>query len=246
MTDDPAGTELPTGHQAGPAPARRYRSGILHGRRQGRRLRDAPATLLHERLPEYLIDPSGSFEAAALFSVPVGTMRLEIGFGGGEHLAAQAARRPDMGFIGCEPFRNGVASLLQHLDETPCPNVKIHPGDAGEIVDLLPAASLSGVDLLYPDPWPKRRQRKRRFVSGGMLKRLARAMRPGADFRFATDIDDYAGWTLARVLASADFTWDAAVADDWRLPWASWVQTRYEAKAIREGRKPVYLTFRRR
>ena len=111
------------------------------------------------------------------------------------------------------------------------------------VLDRLPAGALSGVDLLYPDPWPKRRQRKRRFVSDETVARLARVMRPGAELHFATDIDDYAGWTLSRMLRSSAFAWRAERAEDWRRPWADWLPTRYEAKALREGRQPVYLSF---
>ena len=170
-------------------------------------------------------------------------MHLEIGFGAGEHLAAHAARRPDTGFIGCEPFLNGVARFLEQAAAAHLANVRVYRGDAGLLIDRLPAASLGGVDLFYPDPWPKRRQRKRRFVSDDVVRRLGRALAPGAAFRFATDIDDYAGWTLARVLRSPLFAWTPARADDWRRPWADWSSTRYEAKALREGRPPVYLTF---
>ncbi len=224
----------------------RHLSGILHGRRQGRRLRGTPTGLLERLLPRCAIDLSAPLELDLLFGPKVEALRLEIGFGGGEHLHAQAGQNPQVGFIGCEPFRNGVASLMQHLDGAWRPNLRVHVGDAGEIVDRLAPGVLSRVDLLYPDPWPKRRQRKRRFVSDAMLERLARVMRPGAEFRFASDIDDYAGWTLAHALRSPDFVWRAEAARDWREPWADWVPTRYEAKAKREGRRPVYLTFVRR
>ncbi len=168
---------------------------------------------------------------------------MEIGFGGGEHLAAEAERQPDVGFIGCEPFRNGVAKLLDHVAARRLDNIRIHSGDAAEALEALPDASLAQVDLLYPDPWPKRRQRKRRFVSDRNIERLGRVMRAGAELRFATDIDDYAGWTLARMLQSRLFQWTAESAADWRAPWQPWSQTRYEAKAVRDGRSPVYLTF---
>lgn len=196
-------------------------------------------------LPRCVVGPEEVADVGRLFSPAVTGLRLEIGSGGGEHVHAQARHHPEIGFIACEPFRNGVASLMQHLDGAWCPNLRVFPGDGREIVDHLPDAVLSRVDLLYPDPWPKRRQRKRRFVSTGLLCRLARVMAPDAVFRFATDIDDYAGWALARVLASPDFTWVAGTADNWLTPWPDWVQTRYEVKAIRQGRRPVYLTFRR-
>ena len=169
-----------------------------------------------------------------------------MGFGGGEHLAHEAGRFPEVGFIGCEPFLNGVAKLVERVEALGLDNVRLHAGDAGELLDAMPAACLDGADVFYPDPWPKRRQRKRRFLSEANLGRLARALKPGARLRFATDIDDYAGWVLARVLRSADLAWEARDADDWRRPWDGWPSTRYEAKAIREGRPPAYLTFRRR
>jgi tRNA (guanine-N7-)-methyltransferase len=173
------------------------------------------------------------------------SVTLEIGFGGGEHLAAQARAHRDTGFIGCEPFVNGMAKLLAVVDAEDLSNVRLWDRDATELLPLLPAGAIDTVYLLYPDPWPKRRQRKRRFISDESLRALARIMRGGGELRFATDIDDYAGWVLARVLRSADFEWTAMRADDWRRPWDGWPGTRYEAKAAHEGRAPAYLTFRR-
>jgi tRNA (guanine-N7-)-methyltransferase len=197
-------------------------------------------------LPTLSVDITRPADLPGLFGAPLLDYRLEVGFGGGEHLVAQALRHPQIGFIGCEPFRNGVAMLLTQVEAHGCANIRVHAGDGGEIVDWLPPASLARVDLLYPDPWPKRRQRKRRFVSTAMMARLARILRPGGTFRFASDIDDYAGWTLSRLLASPDFEWEARSATDWREPWPDWIRTRYEAKAIREGRPPAYLAFTRR
>ena len=199
---------------------------------------------MSEALPGLTIDLSRPFDAASLF--PVATdIRLEIGFGGGEHLAHHARRRPEAGFIGCEPFRNGIAKFLETAASPPIGNVRLFAGDAAMLIDWLPEAALAGVDLLYPDPWPKRRHRKRRFVSDEMLGRLARVMQPGALLRFATDIDDYAGWTLARALRTTQFRWTADRAEHWTRPWPDWPSTRYEAKALREGRAPVYLSFER-
>ena len=172
-------------------------------------------------------------------------IHLEIGFGGGEHLAAQARARPETGFIGCEAYRNGLAKLIAVIEAEGLPNIRLWDGDAADLLPRLAEGSIDGVDLLYPDPWPKRRQRKRRIVSDQFLAALSRVMRPGGEFRFATDIDDYAGWVLARVLRSQNFVWEAVRPDDWREPWAGWPGTRYEAKALREGRRPSYLTFRR-
>jgi tRNA (guanine-N7-)-methyltransferase len=186
------------------------------------------------------IDPQSLFAHA-----PAGVV-LEIGFGGGEHLVAGAASQPGTGFIGCEPFINGVAKLMAAIEAGGLTNIRIHDGDAVALMRRLPAGSLTRVDLLYPDPWPKRRHHKRRFVADERIAEIARVLRPGGEFRFATDIDDYAAWTLARMARSPDFTWAAERADDWRRPWAGWPGTRYERKAIREGRPPVYLTFVRR
>ena len=171
---------------------------------------------------------------------------LEIGFGGGEHLLSRAKERPDVGFIGCEPFVNGVAKLLAGVEAGGLDNVRVHADDATALIEAAPEGAFSRIYLLYPDPWPKRRQQKRRFVSAANIARLARVLKPGGELRFATDIDDYAGWTLARFLASPLFAWEAQQADDWRLPWAGWAATRYEAKARREGRASAYLTFQRR
>jgi len=170
---------------------------------------------------------------------------LEIGFGGGEHLLARALERPDVGFIGCEPFVNGVAKLLAGVEAQGLQNIRVAMGDATALFETVPDAALSRIYLLYPDPWPKRRQHKRRFVSERSVATLARVLRTGGEVRFATDIDDYAGWTLRRFLASPGFVWTARTADDWRAPWAGWTPTRYEAKARAAGRGSAYLTFRR-
>jgi tRNA (guanine-N7-)-methyltransferase len=217
----------------------------LFGRRRGKRLTARHDELMKSLLPAIALDASRPIHPESLFAGRPAALWLEIGFGGGEHLAAAARANPETGFIGCEAFRNGVAKALMLIDESNLGNVRLHEGDARAVVDALPAGSLDGVYLLYPDPWPKRRQRKRRFLSDAMLERLARAMRPGAELRFATDIDDNAGWTLARILRSAAFAWTPGSARDWREPWAGWSGTRYEAKALREARRPAYFTFTR-
>jgi tRNA (guanine-N7-)-methyltransferase len=181
-----------------------------------------------------------------LFAVPVTDVRLEVGFGGGEHLLAEAAAHPAIGFIGCEAFVNGMAKALAGIEQRGIANIRLHHGDVSELLPWLPAASLARVDLLYPDPWPKRRHWKRRFVQDDSIAALGRALRTGGDFRFATDIADYAAWTLARMLRASDFVWTAERADDWRKPWPGYEGTRYEAKALRAGRTPCYLVFRRR
>ncbi len=240
MATSPDIIDLPT------LPEGRFRAGVLHGRRAGRPLRKDQRARMARDLPALAIDLGALGEPAALFAPGTTGLRLEVGFGGGEHLAYEAGRFPEVGFIGCEPFLNGVAKLVERVEALELDNIRLHAGDAGELLDALPTASLDGADVFYPDPWPKRRQRKRRFLSEDNLARLARALKPGAPLRFATDIDDYAGWVLARVLRSADLAWDAQAAGDWRHPWDGWPSTRYEAKAIREGRPPAYLTFRRR
>jgi tRNA (guanine-N7-)-methyltransferase len=171
---------------------------------------------------------------------------VESGFGGGEHLVAEAVRRPDTGFIGIEPFVNGMAKALASIDEHGLTNIRLHHGDATDVIAWLPDASLARFDLLYPDPWPKRRHWKRRFVQAESIAQIARILRPGAELRFATDWPDYAAWTLRHLRRSHDFEWTAECADDWRLPWEGFTPTRYEAKAKREGRVPCYLVFRRR
>ncbi|WP_299150964.1 tRNA (guanine(46)-N(7))-methyltransferase TrmB [uncultured Tateyamaria sp.] len=169
---------------------------------------------------------------------------LEVGFGGGEHLVHQAAANPDAGIIGAEPYINGVAMLLGKIRRADVSNLAVHPGDARDLMDVLPAASISRAFLLYPDPWPKARHHRRRFVTQEHLVPLARAMQPGAMLRVATDIPDYVRQTLEEV-PQAGFEWLAESPADWRAPWEDWISTRYEQKALREGRVPHYLTFRR-
>ena len=216
------------------------------GRRKGKRLRGEQAERIEHLLPALRVDLSRAIEPASLFPDLSGELWLEIGFGGGEHLTDMAGRHPETGFIGCEPFVNGVAKLTGEIARHGLTNIRIHDGNASDVLSKLPAASLARVYLLYPDPWPKRRQRKRRFVSDKSLKALARVLKPGGVFRFASDIDDYCGWVLQRVARSPDFIWPAETADEWRLPFPDWPGTRYEAKARREGRVPSYLTFIRR
>lgn len=219
------------------------RQATLFGRRKGKKLRGRHAELLRTLMPEVALDASKPIDATSLFADSQTALWLEIGFGGGEHLAAEAAKHPRFGYIGCDAFLNGVAKALTLIDAQHLRNVRLYEGDARAVIEALPANALDGVYLLYPDPWPKRRQRKRRFLSDEMLTRLARVMRPGAELRFATDIDDNAGWTLARVLRSNDFNWTPRNAADWQSPWAGWSGTRYEAKALIEARRPAYFTF---
>ena len=220
----------------------------LYGRRKGKKLRLHQAELLASVLPILAIDSSRTIEdPASLFDfVPKG-VRIEIGFGGAEHLVHEAARHPQIGYIGCEPFVNGVAKLLAQIEDRQIVNVRAHHGDAREILLQLPEDSIDRVDVLYPDPWPKWRQRKRRFLSSGNIAEIGRVLRTGGVLRFATDIDDYAGWVLSRLIRAPGWSWDEGQLEgrNWTEAWSDWPGTRYEAKAFREGRSPVYLTFTR-
>ncbi|MEO9651444.1 MAG: tRNA (guanosine(46)-N7)-methyltransferase TrmB [Roseobacter sp.] len=169
---------------------------------------------------------------------------LEIGFGGGEHLVHQARQNPDVGIIGAEPYINGVAMLLGKIRKAGVSNLAVYPGDARDLMDVLPEASVDRAFLLYPDPWPKTRHHRRRFVTAEHLLPLARTVKPGGMFRVATDIEDYVRQTLLEV-PKAGFSWTAKNPKDWQRPWDDWISTRYEQKALREGRTPHYLTFTR-
>ena len=223
------------------------RHGAFFGRRKGHPLRARQVELFSSLLPRLAIDLAtpAPRDLATLFPLPVDDVRLEIGFGGAEHLIAQAQTNPRIGFIGCEPFVNGMAKALVAIDEFKLANIRLHHGDAVDLLEWLPAGSIARIDLLYPDPWPKRRHWKRRFVNEDNVAALARILRPAGEFRFATDWANYAEWTLLRLLRARDFAWPAERADDWRKPWADFGGTRYEGKAVREGRAPTYLTFRR-
>jgi len=219
----------------------------LHGRRRGRRLSNRRNSLLSTVLPRLALNVSHPIaDAASLFPDRPTVLWLEIGFGGGEHLAAEAKAHPDAGYIGCEFFLNGIAKALAHIEAGQLRNVRLYEGDARAVIEALPPGSLAGIYLLYPDPWPKRRHRKRRFLSSETLERLARVMRRGAELRFATDSDSNASWSLAHILRSSDFNWNPSCAADWRLAWEGWCPTRYEAKALRSGRRPAYFTFFRK
>ncbi len=194
-------------------------------------------------MPRLEVGSAPRLDCASLFPFAPREIWLEIGFGGGEHLIAQAAAHRDIGFLGAEPFVNGLAKALAAIEREKLDNVRLRAGDAGALIAALPDAVLSRIFVLYPDPWPKRRHNKRRFISEATVGQFARTLKRGGEARFATDIDDYSGWTLRRFLANPAFLWPARTADDWRRPWPDWRETRYEAKAKREGRPPVYLTF---
>ena len=217
------------------------------GRRRGKALRPAQQAALDSLLPRLGLDIRTPAPARLqeLFDAELDEIRLEIGFGGGEHLLHRAGALPHVGFIGIEPFRNGMAKLLSALQADPRPNIRVYDEDATQLLDWLPSASLAGIDLLYPDPWPKKKHWKRRFVGKANLDRFARVLKPGGEFRFASDIDTYVNWTLIACHRHPAFEWMARSADDWRQPFPGWPGTRYEAKAVREGRIPAYLTFLR-
>ena len=216
------------------------------GRRKGHPLKPRQAALFDTLLPRVALDltkPSPA-DLRTLF-LGAGQVRLEIGFGGAEHLIAQAEANPQIGYIGSDAFINGVAKALAAIEERRLANVRLHFGDASDLIDWLPDGGLARIDLLYPDPWPKRRHWKRRFIQDESLKRLARILKKGGELRFATDIGDYAAYALARILRSTEFEWTAGRADDWRKAWPDFSGTRYEAKAKRAGRVPAYFAFRR-
>jgi len=218
------------------------------GRRKGHRLSARRADLFTTLLPRLAIDLALAAppDLRTLFAQAVGAVRLEIGFGGGEAMIAAAQARRDTGFIGVEPFANGMAKALAAIDNLGLDNVRLHFDDAAGLMAWLPDAALAGVDLIHPDPWPKRRHWKRRFVQDATVAELGRVLERGGELRFATDIADYASWTLQRLLRSDAFEWTAEAADDWRKPWPGFTATRYNAKAAREMRQSCFLVFRRR
>ncbi len=236
MTD----TKHPTG-----APWRNF-----YGRFKGKAMRPLQEQMLDEDLPRLSPGAVGWEENPDRIELDLSDflqgrpLWLEIGFGGGEHLAHMAATYPDVGIIGCEPYLNGVAMTLGKLRKAGVDNVRIHPGDARHLFDVLPAGSVAKAFLNYPDPWPKARHHRRRFVTAEHLAPLHGCMAEGAEFRVATDIPDYVRQTMAEV-PLAGFEWLAEGPEDWRAPWGDWISTRYEQKALREGRVPHYMTFRR-
>jgi tRNA (guanine-N7-)-methyltransferase len=201
------------------------------GRRRGKTLRRHHLQLTEELLPSIRVDLNDP--------KPGGEVWLEIGFGGGEHLAHQAATFPDINFIGAEPFRNGVAKLLAHIEAKTLTNIRVHDDDVRYLLEKLPPASLSKIFVLYPDPWPKKRHHERRIVSADTLKQFHALLKPDGVFLFASDIIDYVEWTLRECKEHGGFS----LLSDSSEPYANWFQTRYEAKAKREGRETRYLTF---
>ncbi|MEW5704078.1 MAG: tRNA (guanosine(46)-N7)-methyltransferase TrmB [Pseudomonadota bacterium] len=228
----------------GPPPRKR----ILYGRRHGHRLRQVQKARFERLLPGlavHLPREGDLLEPERLFHARPAEIWLEIGFGAGEHLAWQARAHPEIGFLGCEPFVNGIAGLLKQIEEGALQNVRIFPDDARLLLAALPTGSVGRVFLLFPDPWPKKRHHKRRFVTPENLDVLARVMREGAELRLATDDPDYVRWMLRHALAHPDFAWEAKGPGAFRQRPADWPATRYEAKAAQAGRRAAYLRFRR-
>jgi len=218
-----------------------------YGRRKARPLSERKGKLLETLLPVLRLPLAAPAPASlrGLFAEPVTDVWLEIGFGSGEHLLWQAERHPTIGFIGCEPFINGVSSLLGQIEASGIKTIRIHDGDAREVLDWLPDASLGRVFLLFPDPWPKKRHQKRRLLTAETVGQLVRVLKPGGAFRFASDDGDYTSEALRLTLANGAFAWTAESAVDWRQRPSDWPETRYERKALSAGRKPAYLNFRR-
>ena len=230
----------------------------LPGRRRGRTLRPGLAALLKELLPRIAIslpDSDRPLDATTLFDpspgrrVPVSRpekLWLEIGFGGGEHLAWQAQRHPEVGLLGAEYFIDGIARLLRKVETHNLRNVLIFQGDGRDLLDALPEQSLDRVFILFPDPWPKTRHHKRRIIQEETLDSLAAVMTDGAELRLATDDLDYASWILAQLIRRPEFEWLVRSPKDWRERPADWPTTRYDLKARAQGRSTLYLRFRRR
>jgi tRNA (guanine-N7-)-methyltransferase len=229
------------GEAGAPKPLRSY------GRRKAKPLSARKERLIAELFPSLRLDLKVPAPATltGLFSVPVSEVWLEIGFGSGEHLLWQAEHHPDVGFIGCEPFVNGMGTLLGAIATQNIKTVRVHDGDARDVLDWVPDHSLSRLFILFPDPWPKKRQQKRRLICEETLAQLARVLAAGGELRFASDSGDYGTETLFLLEKSGAFTWRAERASDWTTRAADWPETRYERKALAEGRKPVYLSFSR-
>lgn len=217
----------------------------FYGRRKGKPLRERQAEGMATLLPALKLDLASPApdDLRALYSVPVERLRLEIGFGGGEHLVHRARENENTGFIGVEPFVNSMAKLLSQVEIHDLKNIRVYDDDATQVLDWLPGGSIDQIDLLYADPWPKRKHWKRRFVSQVNLERFHRVLKPGGTFCFASDIDTYINHTLMHCRDHGGFVWQAEQSSDWLTPYAGWPGTRYENKARREGRSSAYLTF---
>ena len=220
----------------------------FYGRRRGRPLRAGQRDRQTHLLPRlsFALPDGGGLDPFGLFDASPREVWLEIGFGGGEHLAAQAERRPETGFIGCEVFENGVAKLLGEIDSRGLANIRIFADDARPLLAALAPGSVARVFILFPDPWPKPRHHKRRLVAPATLDRLAEIMTDGAELRLATDDPGYLSWMLEHAANHPAFAWTARRPADWRERPEDWPATRYEAKAREAGRTPIFLRFTRR
>lgn len=226
------------------APERDLRS---YGRRRGRALSPRQKALWEQVLPRVALacNAQALQRISEVFAPAAGKVWLEIGFGGGEHLIWQATHNPDVGLIGCEPFEDGVVKVLSAVDTEGLANVRIHADDGRPLLRLLPEAGVDRAFVLFPDPWPKKRHHKRRLISSETVAHFARILRAGGELRIATDIGEYACAILQAVLGHGGFGWTAMGPDDWRNRPTDWPPTRYEAKALREGRRCYYFCFRR-
>jgi tRNA (guanine-N7-)-methyltransferase len=241
-------------HSDSASEGKQRQRGLLYGRRKGPKLSAHQAALFESLLPALKLDLRPGRDVKHYFAAPVEDVWFEIGFGAGEHLLWQAEHHPNIGLIGAEPYQSGVAKLLSRLASgihppsrggwNLAPRLRIYEGDARDVIEALPDSCLGRVFLLFPDPWHKTRHHKRRFVQMEMLDQLARVMKPGGEFRFASDDRGYVEWTLERCLLHPDFEWTAKRGDDWRIRSADWPATRYEQKALHGV--PAFLRFRRR
>ncbi|MES2058625.1 MAG: tRNA (guanine(46)-N(7))-methyltransferase TrmB [Pseudomonadota bacterium] len=216
----------------------------LYGRRQGHKLRQGQAALVEDTLAALSVPEAGPVDAPTLFGTDR-PLAFEIGFGAGEHLAAQAEANPAMGFIGCEPFLNGVVGALGHIRDRALDNIRLHMGDALEVLERLPDASLDRLFLLHPDPWRKARHAKRRMVNHGPLDLIAAKLKPGAEFRLGTDDPTYCRWAMMVMNTRRDFAWQANHPRDFLERPADWPETRYERKARRQGHEVWYFRYLR-
>ena len=214
----------------------------LYGRSTGRKLRTGQAGLVEDLLPVVSVPDQGPLDSQTLFG-DERPLEFEIGFGAGEHLAGQAALRPDHGFIGCEPFLNGVVGALMHIRDQDLGNVRLHMGDALEVLERLPDASLDRLYLLHPDPWRKARHAKRRMVNHGPLDLIHAKLKPGAEFRLGTDDPTYCRWSMMVMNQRRDFVWQAKTAADFLTRPEDWPETRYERKARKAGREVWYFRY---
>ena len=216
----------------------------LWGRAKGKALSAHQARLIENLLPKTAIDIDAPLNALSDYN----SIRLEIGFGGAEHLLHRARQNPDMGFIGVEPFINGVAKALVGIDKHGLDNIRLHAGDVWDFIENIPDTSLDHIDILYPDPWPKKRHYKRRLIRSDLILQMHRILKPNGTLYFASDIPSYVNWALERILRfeavdGGRFNWRAESASDWLTPFDGWIETRFEARALRDGRTPHYFRF---